>query len=98
MSLLRFFQRRTHREAEPHSSASAARERLQLLLSHERAVIGRSNLLALLREEILVVIAKHVSVEPNNVHVKMDPGDTLSTLGIEIEIPFPFGCTGAASA
>lgn len=99
MSLLRFFQRRAStREAESQSSAHAARERLQLLLSHERAFIGQSNLVALLREEILAVIAKHLPVERDKVQVKMNSGDTLSTLGIEIEIPALFGCTPAASA
>ena len=44
------------------SSAPVARERLQVLLAHERALLGRSDhLLGTLREEILAVIAKHIS-------------------------------------
>lgn len=68
-------------------SASVARERLQILLSHERTLCGESDLLSILREEILAVIAKHVKVERDNVVVKMDRGDTVSLLEIDVEIP-----------
>ena len=70
-------------------SAPAARERLQLLLSHERALDGRSDLVAILREEILKVIAKHVSVDPEKVQVRMDKHDTVSTLEVDLEIRAP---------
>jgi len=42
-------------------SAPVARERLQILLSHERAARGQTDLLGILREEILSAIAKHVT-------------------------------------
>lgn len=85
MSVLRFFTRR--------SSAPAARERLQLLLAHERAVFGRTDLVALLQDEILAVIAKHVTIDPEKVRVKLDRQDTLATLEVDIEIRTP--TTGA---
>ena len=78
MNLLSFFSRR--------ATAPIARNRLQILLAHERSV-GQSDLVAVLREEILAVIAKHVSVERDKVQVKMDRGDSVSTLEVEIEIP-----------
>ena len=68
MSLFNLFRRR--------GSAPVARERLQILLAHERAARGQPDLLALLREEILAVIAKHVTVERENVQVRMDRGET----------------------
>ena len=80
MSLLRFLQRGP-------SSAPVARERLQILLAHERATDGPCDLVAILREEILAVIAKHVTVEHDKVQVKMDRSETSSTLAIEIELP-----------
>jgi cell division topological specificity factor len=64
-----------------------ARERLQIFLAHERSARGKPDLLATLREEILVLVATHVSVEDDNVLIKMDRGDTVSTLEIDIEIP-----------
>jgi cell division topological specificity factor len=79
MSLLQFFSRR--------GSAPVARDRLQILLAHERAMVGQDDLVGVLREEILAVIAKHVKVEPDKVRVKMERGDAISTLEVEVDIP-----------
>ena len=80
MSLLDLFRRRP-------SSAPVARERLQVLLSHERAVIGKSDLIAILQEEILAVIAKHVKIDRDAVQIKVDRGDKMSMLEIDVELP-----------
>ena len=69
------------------SSAPVARDRLQILLAHERTMVGGSDLVALLREEILAVIKKHVQVDSDKVQVKMDRGAAMSTLEVDIEIP-----------
>jgi len=71
------------------NSAPIARDRLQLLLSHERAVIGNSDLVAVLREEILAVIARHVEVDRDKVQVKMDCRDQVSTLAVDLQVPTP---------
>ncbi len=78
MSLFALFSRRT--------SAPGARDRLQILLAHERRIAGGSDLVALLREEILAVIKKHVQVDSEKVQVKMDRGAAMSTLEVDIEI------------
>ncbi len=69
------------------ASAPVARERLQILLAHERAATGGSDVVAALREEILAVIAKHFPIERDKVQVKIDRGGTVSTLEIGIEMP-----------
>ncbi len=79
MNLAALFRRR--------NSAPVARDRLQVLLAHERAVIGNSDLLATLQEEILAVIAKHVPVDREKVQIKMDRGDAVSMLEIDVEVP-----------
>lgn len=79
MSIFNFFNKK--------SSAPTARERLQVLLAHERATEGHSDLVAVLREEILAVIAKHVQIDRDKVNVKMDRGEKVSTLEVDIEIP-----------
>jgi cell division topological specificity factor len=81
MNLLSLFRRR--------GSAPVARDRLQILLAHERTIAGGSDLVALLREEILAVIKKHVQVDAEKVQVKMDRGDSVSMLEVDIEIPTP---------
>jgi cell division topological specificity factor len=82
MRLVDFFKR-------PRSTAPVARERLQILLAHERAVAGKSDLIAILREEILAVIAKHFPVDHDGIKVKMERGEAVSTLEVEVEIPTP---------
>ena len=68
-----------------------ARERLQVLLAHERASLGKSDLVAILREEIIAVIAKHIQVDSEKVNVKMDRDEKVSTLEIDVEIPLQAG-------
>lgn len=69
------------------ASAPVARERLQVLLAHERASIGRTDLVAVLREEILAVIAKHVTLDAEHLRVRMERGEQMSTLEVEVDIP-----------
>lgn len=81
MSLLNFwFNRR--------SSAPVARERLQIVLAHERALNGRSgDLVRVLQEEILAVVARHMKIEREMVHIRMDQNESMETLEIDIQIP-----------
>jgi len=79
MSLLTLFRRQR--------TAPVARERLQVLLAHERMAAGHSELLNVLREEILAVIAKHITVDRDKVNIKLDRGSDVSTLEIDVEMP-----------
>jgi cell division topological specificity factor len=79
MSLLDLFRRR--------GSAPQARERLQLLLAYERNNRNQPDLVAILREEIMAVITRHVHVDQDDVRITMDRGETMSTLEIDIHIP-----------
>jgi cell division topological specificity factor len=71
----------------PVASAPVARERLQILLAHERGLRGQSDLLELLRTEILAVVSRHVTFDPEKLQVKMDRGLHVSLLEIDIEVP-----------
>ncbi len=79
MNLLTMFRRQR--------TAPVARERLQVLLAHERMAGGHSELLAVLREEILAVLAKHIKVDQDKVNIKLDRGEDMSTLEIDVEMP-----------
>jgi len=83
MKLLRLFGGRD-------TSAPVARERLQILLAHERGLLGQPDLLVMLREEILAVVSKHVTLDPDKVVVRLDRGDHVSTLEVDIEVPNNF--------
>ena len=80
MSLLTLFRKPT--------SAPVARERLQVLLAHERqSTGGKVDLVSTLQEEILAVIEKHVALERDKVQIKLDRGATVSMLEIDVEVP-----------
>jgi cell division topological specificity factor len=79
MSLFGFLSRK--------GSAPVARDRLQVLLAHERALSGRPDLVAVLQKEILAVIARHIPIDQDKVVVKLDRGAQVSTLEIDIEMP-----------
>ena len=80
MSILRLFSSRA-------ASAPVARERLQILLAHERGMRGQPDLLMRLREEILAAVSRHVALDPDKVIVKMERGKDISTLEVDIELP-----------
>lgn len=84
MNFLQLFRRQ--------ASAPVARDRLQILLAHERVQDGRTSdgrgdLIAVLQEEILAVIARHIAVDREKVKVKLDRDGGTSMLEIDIEMP-----------
>ncbi len=79
MSIFSFFR--------PKKTAPAARERLQLLLAHERVAGSDNRLVAILQEEILAVIARHMQIDRDKVRVKLGRDDEVNTLEIDIEMP-----------
>lgn len=89
MNLFSLFKRR--------GSAPVARDRLQILLAYERTTRGPSDLLVILREEILAVVGRHVEIDPNRVSVQMDRGDKVSILEVDIEIPNTVRVTSSGS-
>jgi cell division topological specificity factor len=69
------------------ASAPVARERLQILLAHERGLRGQPDLLDLLRSEILAVVSRHVAFDPEKLNIRMERGNDVSMLEIDIEVP-----------
>ncbi|MBX6746599.1 MAG: cell division topological specificity factor MinE [Acetobacteraceae bacterium] len=86
MSWLDFF--RTRKQAEP-PSASQAKERLQIVLAHERIGRTREDFLPRLQQELVAVVARYVAIDPGKVNINLDRGGDMSTLEIEIELPGP---------
>lgn len=69
-------------------SASVAKNRLQILLAHERADHGTdAALISTLREDILAVVAKRFDISPDAVQLEMQHSGDVTTLGIDIELP-----------
>ncbi|TMJ50631.1 MAG: cell division topological specificity factor MinE [Alphaproteobacteria bacterium] len=86
MNMLRLFSSRPVPAPAP-ASAPIARERLQILLAHERGMRGQPDLLVRLRDEILAVVSRHVVLDPEKVIVRMDRREHVATLEVDIELP-----------
>ncbi len=82
MRLLDFF-----RLSAPKKSAETAKERLQLLLSHERAHRNGPDFLPMLQKELVAVICKYVEIDTDRVEVKLESNGDISMLEVNIELP-----------
>jgi len=80
------------------ATAPVARERLQILLAHERGLRGQPELLERLRAEILAAVSRHVVLDPDKVTVRMERGKQVSTLEVDIEVPNGFERSLAAAS
>ena len=83
MSLLSFLL------GEKKKSASVARERLQIILAHERSGKGgsRADYLPALQRELVAVISKYVSIKPDDIRVHLERQDNFEVLQVKIELP-----------
>ncbi len=81
---------RANRKPQPPSAAQA-KERLQIVLAHERIGRSREDFLPKLQAELVAVVARYVAIDPSKVNVNLDRGGDMSTLEIEIELPGPLG-------
>lgn len=68
-------------------SASVARERLQIILAHERAGRGGPDYLPALQQELIAVISKYVSVGQDDIKVSLERQDDYDVLEVNIVLP-----------
>jgi len=83
MSLLSFLL------GEKKKTASVAKERLQIILAHERSGRGlpRADYLPQLQQELVAVISKYVNISPDDIRVSLEKQDNLEVLEVKIELP-----------
>ena len=73
---------------EKKTSANVARERLQIILAHERGSSDTSpDYLPQLQKELVAVISKYVKINPEHIKVSLDRQDSLEVLEVKIEMP-----------
>ena len=74
---------------EKKKSASVAKERLQIILAHERS--GRTNhqpdYLPALQRDLVQVLSKYVNINPQDIKVNLERQDNLEVLEVKIELP-----------
>jgi cell division topological specificity factor len=72
---------------EEPSSASIAKERLQIIVAHERSKRNSPDYLPKMQEEILDVIRKYVNIDQDKVSVQLDNSDSYSVLELNVTLP-----------
>jgi cell division topological specificity factor len=74
---------------EKKKTASVAKERLQIILAHERT--GNRNhqpdYLPQLQRDLVAVICKYIKINPDDIKVNLERQDNLDVLEVKIELP-----------
>jgi len=81
MSLLDYFR------ISKAGTASVAKERLQILVAHERSSRNQPSYLPQLQKELLEVIRKYVNVEQDAISVNFEQDENQETLELNIVLP-----------
>lgn len=81
MSLLSYF-----KSSKP-KSASVAKQRLQILVAHERASRNQPSYVPRLEQELLSVIRKYVEVDQDAITVKFEQDGNQETLEVNVVLP-----------
>lgn len=81
MSLLDYF-----KTTKPNS-AKLAKERLQILVAHERSSRNQPSYLPELQQELLKVIRKYIQVDQDAISVNFESDDEQETLELNIVLP-----------
>lgn len=80
MKFLNYLRRNTN-------TASVAKERLQIIISHERSQRNTPDYLPKLQEEILEVIAKYIPIDRDKVNVHLERLGSNAVLELNITMP-----------
>ena len=82
MSILDFFRRKKKLE-----TANIAKERLQIIVAHQRSNRNSPDYLADMRKDILEVVQKYVSINADDVNVSLDNRKNVSILELNVTLP-----------
>ncbi|BBP84771.1 cell division topological specificity factor MinE [Pseudomonas sp. No.21] len=82
MNILDFF-----RERKKQNSASIAKERLQIIVAHERGQRSQPDYLPALQKELVEVIRKYVNIDQDQVQVMLEDQGNCSILELNITLP-----------
>lgn len=85
MSLIKYLKYLKGRGA--NTAAAVAKERLQIIISHERAQRHTPDYLPQLQEEILAVIAKYIPISRDKVFVNLERMGDSAVLELNVTMP-----------
>jgi cell division topological specificity factor len=70
-------------------TAQKAKERLQILVSHQRTKNGNLDFIPQLRQELINVISKYVSIDNEQIQVELQQNENCSILELNITLNSP---------
>ncbi|MGC9385796.1 MAG: cell division topological specificity factor MinE [Hydrogenovibrio sp.] len=70
-----------------NKSANVAKDRLQILLAHERSERKAPDYLPKMREEILQVISKYVTIDQDQLQISVDEANGFEVLELNLVLP-----------
>jgi cell division topological specificity factor len=71
----------------PEKTAQLAKERLQIIIAHERTDRDKPDYLAMLQKDLLDVITKYVNIDREQVKVELERKDGFSVLELNVTLP-----------
>lgn len=78
--ILHYFQR-------PQKSAKVAKERLQIIIAHERVTRDKPDYLSAMQKDLIDVIAKYVNINKEDVKIELERQDGCSILELNVTLP-----------
>jgi cell division topological specificity factor len=81
MSLMDYFKK------EQINTASIAKERLQILVAHDRICSRGPDYLPKMQQELLAVIRKYIAISDDQVQVNLEQQGTVSVLELNVMLP-----------
>jgi len=78
--ILHYFQR-------PQKSAKVAKERLQIIIAHERVTRDKPDYLSAMQKDLIDVIAKYVNINKEDVKIELERQEGRSILELNITLP-----------
>lgn len=81
MKLMEFLKR------ERKESASVAKERLQIIVAHQRNQRGQPDYMPMLEKELVEVIRRYVQIDDDAVQITLDSEDNCSVLELNVTLP-----------
>ncbi len=82
MSLMQLF-----RSRKEENSAEIAKERLRIIVAHERSNRSGQDFLPAMKQDILQVVQKYIEVHKDNIEIKLESQSGCSILEVNVQLP-----------
>lgn len=87
MSIQNQFSKILHYFQRPQKSAKVAKERLQIIIAHERVTRDKPDYLSAMQKDLIDVIAKYVNINKEDVKIELERQEGCSILELNVTLP-----------